>query len=105
MSIVTKGLGSSSLITEGYGFLQLIKRIVKKVISRILPFRRKRFKMTIKIYGDVIHPYQETIQVKGVKDFSPILFILIDDEDMDSMNKEELRKEIEFLDKLLEDGQ
>jgi len=105
MSIVTKGLGGSSLITQGYGFLQWIKRIVKKVISRIIPWKRKRFKFKIKVCGDLVVPFKQELRIQGSKDFSPILFILIDDEDMDSMNKEELRKEIEFLDKLLEDGQ
>jgi len=104
MSIITKGLGGSSLITQGYGFLQWIKRIVKKVISRIIPWKRKRFKFKIKVCGDLVVPFKQEFKIQGIKDFSPVLFILLDDEDIDSMDKEQLGKEKEFIDRLLRES-
>lgn len=104
MSIITKGLGGSSLITQGYGFLQWIKRIVKKVISRIIPWKRKRFKFKIKVCGDLVVPFKQEFKIQGIKDFSPVLFILLDDEDIDSMDKEQLEKEKEFIDRLLQES-
>jgi len=102
MSIVTKGLGGASLITQGYGFLEWIKKVIKKIISRIIPRRRKRFKMIIPVRGDLVKPFKEEIIVKGVKDFRPILFILLD-EDEDKLSVEELKEQIDFLERLDKD--
>ena len=99
MSIVTKGLGGCSLVTQGYGFLEWIKKVIKKVVSRLIPWKRKRFKLKIKVYGSPVHPFEETLKVRGRKDFSPILFILLDDdEELESLD---LSREKELLDKLL----
>jgi len=102
MSIITKGLGSQGLITQGYGWLQRIIKVIKKVISRVIPWKRKRFKFKIKVCGDLVVPFKQEFKIQGIKDFSPVLFILLDDEDIDSMDKKQLKKEKELLDKLLE---
>ena len=101
MSIVTKGLGGCSLVTQGYGFLEWIKKVIKKVVSRLIPWKRKRFKLKIKVYGSPVHLFEETLKVKGTKDLSPILFILLDEEELEELSKEELKKEKELLDKVL----
>ena len=104
MSIITKGLGSQGLITQGYGWLQRIIKVIKKVISRVMPRKRERFKFKIKVYGDLVVPFKQEFKIQGIKDFSPVLFILLDDEDIDSMDKEQLEKEKEFIDRLLRDS-
>jgi len=80
LSIVTKGLGSQGLITQGYGWLQRIIKVIKRVVTRIIPWKRRRFRFTIRVCGDLVKPYQQVIQVRGTKDFTSILFLLVDDE-------------------------
>ena len=104
MSIVTKGLGSQGLITQGYGWLQRIIKVIKKVISRVIPWKRKRFKFKIKVYGDLVVPFKQEFKIQGTKDFTQVLWLLIDDEDLDDMSREQLEKEREFIDRLLRES-
>jgi len=104
MSIVTKGLGGASIITQGYSWLKRVIKVIKKVISRVIPWKRKRFKFKIKVCGDLVVPFKQEFKIQGIKDFSPVLFILLDDEDIDSMDKEQLEKEREFIDRLLRES-
>ncbi|RLG17493.1 hypothetical protein DRN75_03565 [Nanoarchaeota archaeon] len=65
MSIVTKGLGGPSLITLGYGWLKKIIKVIKKIVSRAIPWRRKKFTVKVKVLGDLVRPFRSTVKVTG----------------------------------------
>jgi len=69
MSIVTKGLGGASLITQGYGWLKWLVKVIKKIITRVIPRRRRKFRKTIKIFGDKAFPFRSKISVFGYPAF------------------------------------
>jgi len=100
--VITRGLGTEGIVTSGWGWLRKIVEVVKRIISRVIPRRRKRFKMIIPVRGDLVKPFKEEILVKGIKDFRPIWFILLD-EDEDELSVEELKEQIDFLERLDED--
>lgn len=85
MSIITQGYGpGSNIITQGYGFFRKIAEEIKKIVRtaiRYIPYRRKKFKVKIPVYGDLVAPYEEKIRVTGKKDFRKIIWTLLEDED------------------------
>lgn len=79
MSIVTKGLGTPSLMTKGYGsWKKAVKKIIE-VASRVMPRKRQRVRYVIPVYGDLVVPVSYTIPVRGTKDFRKVWLILEDE--------------------------
>lgn len=83
---ITKGLGEhwgSYLVTEPFKFKlkRLIKKLVRKFI-RYIPYKRKKFKLEIRITGDVYYPKHVlmTVPVRGERDTFWVLWTLIDEE-------------------------
>ncbi|MCJ7632351.1 hypothetical protein MUP77_08155 [Candidatus Bathyarchaeota archaeon] len=66
------------------GFLWGWSRLKKKIteyISRLIPRQRKRFLLKVPVTGDVVMHFEELIPVQGTKDFTSILFEILEDED------------------------
>lgn len=82
MSIVTRGLGGRSLISKGFGWLEILKEIVRK-IARFLPYKRKKFLMKVRVYGEVSHPFEMKIPIKGERDIFKQLWLVLEDEEDD----------------------
>ena len=80
MGIITKGLGTGGLITQGYGVWEVIKKIIEWV-SRVIPIKRIPFEFRIPVIGDKVIPFKEEIRVSGKKDFFELLWLLLEDED------------------------
>jgi len=84
MSIVTKGLGSDGgLICQGYGWFHKIIEKIKEIISRTywMPKKRKHVTLKIQITGDVVMHSEWKIPVQGERDFTKLLWLLLEDED------------------------
>jgi len=65
MSIVTKGLGSEGIITQGYDWLHWIEEVVKKVVKRFIPIKRKKVIQTIAVVGYPTFSVQGSILITG----------------------------------------
>jgi hypothetical protein len=82
VAIITQGLGSGNLITQGYGFWAKVKEAVKEAISRLIPRRRKRVTLRVPVHGSPVHPFQMTVKVEAEKDFFPLMWeLVLDSED------------------------
>ena len=65
MSIVTKGLGSSSIVTGGYGWLRAIVKKIVEVIARLIPKRRRKVEVRIPVHGNPAIPIEVPVLVAG----------------------------------------
>jgi len=121
--IITKGYGAHNLIiTMGYGLWERIKEIVREIITRVWPKKRVPFKTSIKVTGDVSFPlkkevpvlgdlikeFRRLVPIKGKKDLSDIMKIILEDEDEEVDGKKEeklsgLASKIRQIDSLMEE--
>jgi hypothetical protein len=67
-------------LSWGFGILHKIKKVIMKVVSRLIPHKRKRFILKIPITGDVSMHFEKLISITGQKSFE-ILWTLLEDED------------------------
>ena len=66
------------------GFLWGWSRLKKKIIeyvSRLIPRERRKLLLRVPVLGDVVMHFEELIPVQGTKDFTPMLFEILEDED------------------------
>ncbi len=93
MSIITKGLGSPSLITKGYGFWGWLKKKIEETVSHFIPHHRKKVLYTVQVTGDVLFPSHELmrVQVIGKRGILRLLEVL-EDENGDSILEPLLKK-------------
>jgi len=75
-------MGTPNLILQGYGFWHRVKEAIKAVVSRLLPKKRVKVLMKVRVTGDTYFPMHEiaTYQVSGKKDFRRMLFEILEDE-------------------------
>jgi len=109
-SIITRGYGKRNLIvTAGFGWLlKEVEEIVREVITRYYPIDYKPFRKDIAVYGDLVQPFrkdvnlfgdliakfEKLIPVRGKKDLSQILSILLEkDEGLEDEGVRNLRIE------------
>jgi hypothetical protein len=68
LAIITKGLGSTGMITLGYSWWGKIKEVVQKVlqaVKRFIPTERKPFKVRIGIRGSPVFSFSRDIRAMG----------------------------------------
>lgn len=66
---ITKGLGEywgNYLLSEPFKMklIRLIKKIIKKII-RAIPWKRKKFKIKIRVCGDLVVPFVSSYRISG----------------------------------------
>jgi len=79
---ISFGMGQhwGGYLSWGFGFCHKVKEAIKKAVSRLIPYKRKRVIFKIEIRGDVVGHFEKLITVTGQKDFE-ILWTLLEDED------------------------
>ena len=77
--IITQGLGTRGLITQGYGTWTVE---IEEIPRAGLPtaYKIKVFGVKIPVLGHTVHDYTKGIMVTGIKDFRQLLLVLENEE-------------------------
>lgn len=81
---ITEGMSEhwgNYLVSDPFKFklIKFLKKIIKK-ITRWIPFKRKKFLMKVRVYGEVSFPFEMKIPVKGERDIFKQLWLILEDE-------------------------